>query len=239
MKKLILISAVVVSLLSLSLTQTTQNSPTAQYFFVLLKRPATAPQMTPEEARKLQSDHLANIHKLHNEDKLVIAGPFGDNTVLRGIFVFKASSQQEAEGWANTDPAVKAGRLAIEFHGPWRINGDQIHHPPESETALQQYTMILLQRGDKGDGPVPNDVRQQHLEFMRKMRQTGKFALAGPFQDKGDLLGVAIYTVAEEEATTLENSDPLVKAGYFKPEVHPWLTGKGVLAPGMPFEMKK
>jgi len=52
--------------------------------------------------------------------KLVVAGPFGDNGRLRGIFVFKVNSIDEARSLAATDPAVQAGRLALQIH-PWTV----------------------------------------------------------------------------------------------------------------------
>ena len=52
--------------------------------------------------------------------KLVVAGPFGDNGALRGIFVFRVASIDEAKTLAATDPAVQAGRLAIDLH-PWMV----------------------------------------------------------------------------------------------------------------------
>jgi len=48
--------------------------------------------------------------------KLVVAGPFGDDGRLRGIFVFKVASIDEARALAATDPAVQAGRLALQIH---------------------------------------------------------------------------------------------------------------------------
>jgi hypothetical protein len=39
---------------------------------------------------------------------------------LRGIFVFKAESMEEANGSTNTDPAVQAGRLRIELY-EWKL----------------------------------------------------------------------------------------------------------------------
>ncbi len=85
-----------------------------------LKRGAkwTAEKTPATEA--IQKAHLANIGKLADTKKLVIAGPFGDNGDLRGIFVFKVASIEEAKQLAETDPAVQAGRLEIEMH-PWMV----------------------------------------------------------------------------------------------------------------------
>ena len=86
----------------------TQTS-TADYFLVLLKRPANPPQLSKEAGEKLQEEHLANIRKLHAEHKLLVAGPFTDDTSLRGILVLHASSLQQAQDWATPILPSKPG----------------------------------------------------------------------------------------------------------------------------------
>jgi uncharacterized protein YciI len=89
-------------------------------YLAFLKRGAKwTPEKTPA-TEELQKAHMANIHRLADMKKLVVAGPFGDNGNLRGIFVFKVDSLEEAKALAESDPAVKAGRLAIDLH-PWLV----------------------------------------------------------------------------------------------------------------------
>lgn len=211
-----------------------------QLYFVLLNRPANAPQLSKEAGEKLQGEHMANIRKMAAEHKLLIAGPFMDDTALRGIFVLRAESATEAQEWANGDPAVKAGRLAAEVHGPWLVDADSIHEPSPTESGMEQYTLVLLNRGEHWNPGTPDfeNVLHQHHAYIGEITTQGKLAVAGPFPftEPGDLRGIAIFSVDADQTAQLVKEDPTVKAGLLKPQLHPWITGKGVLAPGQPMQ---
>ncbi|HYL94077.1 MAG TPA: YciI family protein [Alphaproteobacteria bacterium] len=218
-------------------SSTATQQPAAQYFMVLLKRPASAPEISREAAEKLQEEHMANIHKMHDEHKLVIAGPFWEDGVLRGIYVLKAASKDQALEWANSDPTIQAGRLLAEVHGPWAIRPTGIHETTTPNT-LEMYSLLLAKQGERWNPKAQGfqELVKQHVAYLTKLMDENRLALAGPFLDGAELKGVFIYAVPMEEAMKLEQEDPMVKAGNFKIEGHPWATARGVLAPGQPIK---
>ena len=90
------------------------------YYFTFLRRgPKWTAEKTPQTA-ELQAAHMANINAMAQTGKLVIAGPFENAGEYAGVFVFKVASLDEARALAESDPAVKAGRLKADVH-PWLI----------------------------------------------------------------------------------------------------------------------
>lgn len=77
---LVLLS-VLVTLAGCAIAQAGSEPNTPKYFFVLLKRPSNAPQLSKEAGEKLQEEHMVNIRRLHAEHKLLIAGVVRQNVV--------------------------------------------------------------------------------------------------------------------------------------------------------------
>jgi uncharacterized protein YciI len=98
--------------------KTENNTPQIkQFWFVLLK---AGPQRNQDSitATKIQAGHMANIKRLYEDGKLKVAGPFADNRLAQGIFIFDCETEKELTGLLKTDPAIKAGRLIFEIY-PW------------------------------------------------------------------------------------------------------------------------
>ena len=119
MKKILLL-AFFISPVVLNAQQTQEQKPQnqiKQYWFVMLTKGSNRNQDSATAA-KIQEEHLANINRLYNEGKLKVAGPFGDDSDWRGIFIFDVATKEETEQLLQSDAAIKSGRLNYEIH-PW------------------------------------------------------------------------------------------------------------------------
>jgi uncharacterized protein YciI len=64
------------------------------------------------------SGHMANIVRLVNEGKLIVAGPLGKNeNYYRGIFIFNVPTVEEAKELVQSDPAVNSKLLDVDLYG--------------------------------------------------------------------------------------------------------------------------
>lgn len=88
-----------------------------QYVMAFLKKGHNRSQDSTKRA-EIQKAHLKNIMRLAKEGKLIVAGPFLDDTDIRGIFIFDVGTIEEAKKLTESDPAVKSGVLTMELH-PW------------------------------------------------------------------------------------------------------------------------
>lgn len=85
-----------------------------------LNRPSNAPQYPKEKLEELQKGHMANINKMADSGDLAIAGPMGEDGVLRGIFVFRTDDPERLRALCAEDPTIKAGRLTVDLYR-WAI----------------------------------------------------------------------------------------------------------------------
>ena len=84
---------------------------------VLLRTPADPPAYDQAELDRIQAEHLAFYDRLRESGQVVTNGPVRDQAdpSLRGLSFYRMGSLAEARQLAETDPAVRAGRLSVEI----------------------------------------------------------------------------------------------------------------------------
>ncbi len=181
---------------------------------------------------------MANIHRLASEGKMKMAGPFLDDTRLRGIFVLLAASLDDVKQLLATDPAIKAGRLEGDVH-PCEPGLGEIHDVrtlPENP-GMESFVAVIYHWGEKSK-LAPADERAvwaAHKQYQDGRFQAKVVEVGLPFSDhsseheKGDFVGIIFAHGNKADGDKLAADDPIVKAGLVYPEVHAWATAKGVL----------
>ncbi len=88
------------------------------YVFVFIKTgPLRTP--TPEQSQEAMRGHFANMQRLADEGKLLIAGPYADPRPTpdhRGLFVMDETEVAQGLELANTDPAAEMGVFVMSAH---------------------------------------------------------------------------------------------------------------------------
>ena len=103
-------------------TDTTPVYEMKQYWLVLLFSGGVRSQDTATAAR-IQKAHINNIERLAAQGKIIMAGPMGDNTNLRGIFIMDGKDSTEIASHIRSDSAIVTGRLRFEIHPWWTAKG--------------------------------------------------------------------------------------------------------------------
>ena len=87
------------------------------YELVLLRRPADVPSHDDAEIDRIHDRHLAFLDEQREAGLLVLAGPVWNqpDEHLRGICLYRVGDLDRARAVAETDPAVVAGRFAVEI----------------------------------------------------------------------------------------------------------------------------
>lgn len=98
-----------------------------QFTVVLLRLRSDAPDLDDVAAAALQDAHMTHLADLHQAGHLLAAGPLFD-AELRGLSILAAAPEQ-ARMLAEQDPAVQAGRLAVDVI-PWMVPAGAMSFTP-------------------------------------------------------------------------------------------------------------
>lgn len=83
---------------------------------MLLRRPAGARDYPDEELERIQREHVGYHERLRQSGEVVTNGPVvgQPDPSLRGLTFYRTGSVERSRELAEADPAVLAGRLAVD-----------------------------------------------------------------------------------------------------------------------------
>ena len=239
MKTRVLIVIVLIAVLcalilsSLTLAHQKEDHKLVQFQMAILKKGPKWDTTKDVEKNQILHQHLRNVVSLLQTGKAVIAGPFGDDSDLAGIFIFRSASAEEAKTWVDADPAVKAGLIVPEMH-PWF--SEDIFKKADMPLNMSTVYFGFLKKGPnrkEGDDKTPEiqELQKAHIANIVRLSEAKKLVMAGPFGDDGDLRGIFVFRVESlKEAQDLSATDPMIKIDRLRIELHPWQIPSGVLS---------
>jgi len=204
-----------------------------KFQMAIMKKGAKWDTTEQQQKNSILHQHLHNLVSLLQSGKAIIAGPFSDDTDLAGIFIFRASSTEEAKTWVEADPAVRAELITPEMH-PW-FSQDIFKKANTSPLTMETIYFGFLKRGPNrkpGDDETPEiqELQKAHIANINRLADTKKLVMAGPFGDDSDYRGIFVFRVGSlQEAQELAATDPMIKIDRLRLDLHPWHVPIGVI----------
>jgi len=225
--------AITFLILSFSVVSFAQENKLVQFQMAILKKGPNWETTKEQDRNAILERHVGYAIALLDSGQAVVAGPFGDNSDLSGIFILRAKSGEEAKSLVDTDPALKAGLMLAEIHPWW---SEEVFKKAQT-TPLKMETVYLgfLKRGPnrkEGDGQTPEvqELQKAHMANINRLAESKKLVVAGPFGDNGDYRGIFVFRVGSlKEAQDLAATDPMIKIDRLRLELHPWSVPVGVI----------
>lgn len=88
-----------------------------QYYLVFLKAGDNRTQDSATTSQ-IMKGHLAHLTEMYENDKMSLCGPMMSENEIKGVCVYHINDSTEVRRLAESDPAVRAGRLRVEIL-PW------------------------------------------------------------------------------------------------------------------------
>lgn len=201
-----------------------------QFHMAILKKGPKWSATRTKETEQMHQAHLERAQSLLESGKAIIAGPLTDDGEIRGIYIFRTASADEAKAWANDDPAVASGHLIAEMHPWW---SEDVMKKASSPIKMTTAYLAFLVRGPAWTPektPATEELQKAHMANIVRLAEMKKLVVAGPFGDDGQLRGIFVFRVDTlAEAKALTETDPAVKVGRLALDLHPWQVPEGVL----------
>lgn len=99
---------------------------------------------------------------------------------------------------------------------------------------FDEFTVVLLltpPAAPELDDQAADELQDAHLRHLAALHESGQLLAAGPLpgEPRRRFRGLNIFGTGPEEARSLAEQDPAVRAGQFELEVLPWVVPAGAI----------
>jgi len=108
------------------------------------------------------------------------------------------------------------------------------------EFGMKMYIFVILKTGKNTskNKKMVDSLFVEHMANIGRLAEEGKLIVAGPiWKNKKHYHGIFILNIKKEEAESILNSDPAIKAKLLEPEIYEWY-GSAALPVYLPFHKK-
>lgn len=152
----------------------------SKFTFVFLNTRTDKPELQKEELDELMKGHLANIRRLVEEGKMIMAGPFDGGG---GIFIMNSNSVDSVKNWLKTDPGIKAERWRLEYFPYIPRVGSACTAKEDAEMVQYQfirYTSTITKFNVQKAG----ETFKKHDDYLKQIIKTGNVIAEGIFPNR-------------------------------------------------------
>jgi uncharacterized protein YciI len=187
--------------------------------FVFLHHRSDIAEPPKEQLDKIMEGHMANIHNMAKEGKLLVAGPFEGGG---GIFIFNSSSIEQVKQWLSNDPGVQANRWNVELQLYYSHTGKpQLMNEPYEMTTYNFVRFVpYVAKFNINDVP---ELLKKHDDYVKEIGKTGNVVAEGSF---GETEGGILLIKGDLNKAVIE-SDPAVHGGLLEPEIKKLYIARG------------
>ena len=102
---------------------------------------------------------------------------------------------------------------------------------------MRAYVLVIMRKGPTYESPEFRSAAQkaiiwEHGRRNMRLQAEGIMPLVGPVGGGGDLVGLCVFSVPEDEVRSLLDDDGAVRAGVLSYEVMNWFAAPGDRLPG-------
>ncbi len=182
------------------------------------------------EIQKMQSQHLANFSRLHEQGKLLAAGPIGPMSdrqrPLRGIVVLSASDADQIPKMFEPDPYIQRGYMNVEAC-PMTVVMGQFHK--EFEEGLDELWLVIGQANALAPLDSVPPANSNHDYYQTALKDSLRLAVELNDQHSPRREVLVLDKLDDETINGLVAEIPTNKSNHRRYQILPLFVGRGIL----------